>query len=266
VPTLAFTRLTLDALDIEDERSFRGIALYADLKAVLKRAGYAFRILPDSLAGRWDRALLLNLTYWVAGGDGDILVDRTIPADVITHAAWHHLAARALETTPGEPMSAAALFMGEAIASAFDAYLVGRLVGVAPESSMLETQVPAMSECAEAAGLDAAGFDALMQEIGAEPERAFESLRQLLFDATCALLRAPTAEAALDALAGFDTHRFASLLHHYELSNWVLYARAYAPALLGPDARVRALDATLRAERDSLARLTTDWVRPALRD
>ena len=67
-------------------------------------------------------------------------------ADVVAHAAWHYLAARALAPAAGRSLSVDALFLGEAIASAFDVYLVGRLLGHAPRSTFLETQVPAMAE------------------------------------------------------------------------------------------------------------------------
>ena len=261
--SLALQKRRIDALTIEDERSFRHVGLYADLKEILRLDGYEVRVLPASLEGRWDRALFLNLTFWGAGEGGDILDGEQIPADVVAHAAWHHLAARAFG---GGAQSAEALFLGEAIASAFDVYLVGRLLGHAPESSFLETQVPAMAEAAQAAGLSDERFEALLDEIAAAPERAFEDLRALLVDATRALLACTSADAALAALAPFDGHRFGPLLHRYELSNWVLYARAYgqAPATaVGADAR--DVDAILRADGVvSIDWLETNWVVPAL--
>jgi len=136
---LAFSEYCIDELTVDDEPSFRPVGLYADLKEILRRSAYRFRVLPSELAGRWDRALLLNLTFWGADAGGDVLVDRHIPADVVAHAAWHHLASGALKTEPGTPPSPEALFLGEAVASAFDVYLVGRLLGPAPDSSFLET-------------------------------------------------------------------------------------------------------------------------------
>src|ERR1700690_2016531 len=123
----AFERRTLDQLTIRDEPSFRHVALYADLKSVLARAAYAFRVMPAPYERRSDRSLLLNLTFWGADAGGDILAEGAIDADVITHVAWHHLASRALGDS-GEKPSVAALFLGESIASAFDLYLVGRLL------------------------------------------------------------------------------------------------------------------------------------------
>ncbi len=261
--SLALVTRTIDALAIDDEKSFRHVGLYADLKEILRRDKYLVRVLPPELAGRWDRALFLNLTFWGAGEGGDILEAERIPADVVAHAAWHHLAARAFGG--GGALSAEALFFGEAVASAFDVYLVGRLLGHAAESSFLDTQVPAMAEAAQAAGLPDADFEAMLDSIAADPERAFEDLRALLFDATRALLACDSADAALAAMAALDGRRFGPLLHRYELSNWVLYARAYAGGALAPDARVRAVDEALRGEGVvAIDWLTKHWVDPAL--
>ena len=257
-----FDERTIDDLTIDDEESFRHVALYDDLKEVLRRARYSFRILPAGMTGRWDRALFLNLTYWGADAGGDVLVDDHLAADVVAHVAWHHLAKGASKST-----SPAALFFGEAIASAFDLYLVGRLLGHAPRSSFLATQVPAMAEAAERAGLSERAFEKLLGEIAREPERAFEDLRALLFDASTALFACSGAAEALGALAGFDAHRFGPLLHHYELSNWVLYARAHGDHAT-EDATTCQLDRALREAKspdDSLAWLTKNWIDPALR-
>ena len=246
----------LKELTVEDERSFRHVGLYRDLKDVL--GDYRFRVLPEELRGRWDRALLLNLTFWGANEGGDVLVSDEIPADVVAHVAWHHLAAKALSPAGGA-MSADALFLGESIASAFDLYLVGRLLGFSPNSTFLATQVEAIADSAASAGMSDQDFNAMLESVAADPERAFEDLRELLFDATTALLGAKSATDALVVLAAFDTHRFGALLHHYELSNWVLYARAYASSL-EPDSTVRAIDTSLRAAPVALDWLSAEWL------
>ncbi len=275
--TLSFETRTLDDLTIDDERSFRHVGLYADLKQVLRRANFRFQVLPANGKATWDRALFLNLTYWRPEAGGDVLVDDTIPADVVAHVAWHHLAGVALASGPGAPLSAPALFMGEAIASAFDLYLVGRLLGHAPDSSFLETQVPAMKDATDALGLDDGNFATLLRGVADAPERAFADLRALLFDACTALYASTNAEAALRAFGKLDTHRFAPLLHHYQLSNWILYARAQdhgSGGLCdrsgdtrseGADSRTQVLDVELRETPDALSWLTKHWVAPALR-
>lgn len=257
-------RASLDELTVEDAASFRHVGLYGDLAALVSKHGVRFRVLPAE--GRsWDRAVFLNLTFWGAVEGGDVLVDDVIPADVVAHVAWHTLAAAAL-VEPGTTPSTDALFLGEAIASAFDVYLVGRLVGHAPESTFLETQVPAMADCAAASGLEDDAFDALVASISADPERAFEDLRALLFDVTRALVRCSGVDDAHAVLARFADHRFAPLLHRHELSNWVLYARAYAADRDAPtdDPRAVALDRALRSAPDALAYLTKHWVDVAI--
>ena len=249
--------LTLDDLTIDDERSYRHVALYAELKASLRQDGYRF-LVPEGGAS-WDRVLFLNLTFWSPSEGGDLLAGDHIPADVVTHVAWHHLAARALgldrRDAPAEGM-----LLAESIASAFDLFLVGRLIGHAPGSDFLETQVPAMAEAAEAAGLSEDGFEALLADVARDPDRAFEDLRALLFDAGSALLRCTSIQAAAEVLDRFAAHRFAPILHHYELSTWILHARA-AGGSVDPDPTARAVDAALRAAPVSLDWLAARWVR-----
>ncbi len=257
-----FILRSLDELRIDDDRSFRHIGVYADLKDVLVRGKYAFRVLPEDRAASWDRAVFLNLTFWGADEGGDVLVDTRVPADVVTHIAWHHLAAKAFRSEAGAKPSVDALFLGEAIASAFDLYLVGRLLGHSPDSSVLASQVPAIADAAEAAGVSESDFDALLQGVAENPERAFEDLRALLVDATRALFDCTDAESALQVLEGFEAHRFGAILHRYELSNWVLYARAYGDA--APSHSARAVDTALREASDSIEWLTKEWVLPAL--
>ncbi len=248
----------LSALTIDDARSFRHVALYEDLKQIMLADGVLFRV-PERGRASWGRALFLNLTFWSAAEPSDVLTDARVAADALMHAAWHHLARLAFA---GGPLSADALFLGESIASAFDLYLVGRLLGHAPESDFLATQVPAMAERAMEEGVSEEDFEAMLSSIADDPERAFEDLRALLFDVATTLVHATSADHAAELLAPFEARRFGALLHHFELSNWILYARAYARDALAPDPRVRELDATLRAAPASLDWLEAHWVRP----
>lgn len=255
----ALAGASLAELTIEDEASFRDIALYGALKRSLARGRYRFRILGVPASGRWDRALFLNLTFW-SGRGGDVLAFDRLAADVVAHVAWHHVATKALARSARAPLSADALFLGESIASAFDLYLVGRLLADAPRATFLETQVPAMADAASAAGMPARAFEALLRSVARDPASAFEDLRALLFDATTALVRCEGVPDATRVLAKFDRHRFGSLLHHYELSNWVLHARAYAPRALGRDRAVRSVDRSLRRADVALDWLAEHWL------
>lgn len=244
--------VTLDDLTIHDEAAFAGIGAWRALRARLRADGFAFRVAERP----WPRVLFLNLTYWNAAAPSDVLEDDSIEADVVSHAAWHHAARTAL-AVDGR-MSVEALFLGEAIASAFDVYLIGRLMGRVA-CGFLETQVPAMAEAAAEMGADDA-FESLLDGWCADPDAAFESLRQLLFDASCAVFAARDAASADAALDAFRAHPCAPLLHHFELSNWLLYARAYGdPA---PDPGARALDAALRQAPSSVDWLAARWLPP----
>lgn len=248
-------------LVIEDADALRHVGLYHQLERILREDAVEFRLPVHGAPIPWGRALFLNLTFWNAASASDVLGDRHIPADVVAHVAWHHLARCAL--ADGSPPCADALFLGEAIASAFDIYLVGRLLGHAPDAAFLESQVPRMAESAMDAGLSEPDFEALLETIAADPDRAFEDLRALLFDACTALVGAPSVDHAATMLAELDGRRFAPLIHHFELSNWILFARAHAPTELTPNPKIRAVDATLRAAPSAIAWLEANWVRPA---
>lgn len=253
---MALEPRTLDDLDVDDERSFRHVALYESLKGLLRRDGYRF-LVPAAGEASWSRTVFLNLTYWSPGAEGDVLAGAHIDADVVAHVAWHHAAKKALAS---EAPCAGGLLLGESIASAFDLYLMGRLFGHAPESSFLETQVPAMVEAAVDAGAREKDVSKLFDVVAAEPERAFEEMRALLFDASMALVAAASPREADAVLERFESRRFGCFLHHYELSTWVLYAKAYAPRPASCGAGVRAIDDALRAAPDSLAWLEARWL------
>jgi hypothetical protein len=265
---VSLRRILLDELIITDEASFKHVALYGRLKNVLRETKYPFHVAAGGAPLSWDRATFLNLTFWNAEEGADLLCENSIPADVVAHVAWHHLATTRLarlappaQGAKGAPC-ADALFFGEAIASAFDLYLVGRLLPNTPDSDFIATQVAIMGEAAEQAGLDAAQFEALLEAVVADPERAFEDLRSLLFDVTRGLVVCCNAAEAQRVLESFTAHRFASLLHHYQLSNWVLYARAYGAADAAQERAIHEIDETLRQAPVALDWLASHWLTP----
>jgi hypothetical protein len=252
--------VSLDELVIDDEASFASIPLYPRLKAALRRSGHRFLLPAGGAPASWDRVLFLNLTYWNGEEGADVLVDEHLAADVVTHIAWHHVVGERVKEAGGVGRSATAMLFGESIASAFDLHVLGRLWREAPGSEFVTTQVPIMSEAAQEAGMTDDDFATLMTNLAEDPDRAFEDLRGLLFDASTALVAcrdAVEAEAALERFAG---HRFAALLHHFQLSNWILYARAYAAPSPAADALVRGFDATLRQAPVSLTWLADHWL------
>lgn len=259
-----FPKLKLQDLHVDDEDSFSHVGLYADLRAIVEDSDHRFVILHRNVKrADWDRAAFLNLTFWHAHEPVDVLVDDHLAADVIGHIAWHMLGSRNLAPEPGRAQSAATMLISESIASAFDLYLVGRLLGHRPDSLFLETQVPAMAEAASGAGMEEDAFEAMLQSIADDPERAFEDLRSLLFDAGMALGSCPDVETAARVLDSMEDRRFSELIHHYELSNWTLYGRAYGATEDGKEAALD-LDRTLRQAPVALDWLEKNWVQPAL--
>ena len=263
VAAMPLASVSLDDLTIEDEDSFSHVALYGRLKKLLRRSGHRFLIPADGEVASWDRTVFLNLTYWNADQGADILCDRHLAADVVAHVAWHHVVSTQLAKLVGAAgaKSAAALFFAESIASAVDLYLVGRLLGNAPDSDFVTSQVPIMAEAAEQAGLSSDSFSVMMDDVVRDPERAFEDLRALLLDVTMALFQCADAKSAQAALESFGGHRFAALLHHFQLSAWVLYARAYGSAepAVGATNAIHQLDVTLRQAPVSLDWLESNW-------
>lgn len=251
--------VTLDELTIDDDAALKKIGLYRRLKRHLRDTSYRFRVADPEGAVSWDRALFLNLTFWTPGDGADVLCSDHIAADVVAHVGWHHVVQARL-TPAGATPTAAALFFAEAIASAFDLYLVGRLLENDPDSDFITSQVPIMADVAQQAGLPEGEFEALLQGIHQKPEKSFEDLRALLFDVTLALYRCDGVGDALAALDRVASHRFAPLLHHFELSNWVLYARAHARPDAAQDAAVMASDDELRRAPCSLDWLDERWV------
>lgn len=256
--------VTLDELTILDEADFAHVAEYAKLKRALRSSSHRFRVPADGTHVSWDRALFLNLTFWNAKETTDVLCETHVPADTVAHVAWHCIAGPHLERLAPNGVhaapTAAALLFAESIASAFDLYLVGRLLRNVPEADFIESQVSIMGEAASEAGLSDADFAALLEGVVEEPERAFEDLRTLLFDASRALSACASVDEAELVFERFQEHRFESLLHHYALSTWVLYSRAHGGSSPAEERTVLEIDATLRAAPVSLEWLMKHWV------
>lgn len=253
--------LNLSSLTIEDASSFKHVGLFADLSEILDEARYEF-LVPTEGSIPWDRALFLNLTFWDEHEARDVLTEAEIPADVLMHVGWHFLGNRFLAPSPEAEL------LSEAIASAFDLYLVGRLLGHAPDSTFLASQVPQMAEVAVAAGLDDDEFEALLEDVAKDPDQAFEDLRKLLFAITTRLIPVTDASRACEVLASFDEHRFAPLLHHYELTTWITKARLSEKsthrAKTGAQREAREVHDVLSSVSSSIEWLEKEWVRRTL--
>ena len=171
--------LPLAELTICDEADYAEVTLFGRLKQVLVDAGACYRIaVPDGPLAHWAPVALLNLTYWSPEEQDDILAEPELTGDVVAHRAWHHLAHRALKTAS---RTVEGLLLGEAVASAFDIYLVGKLLSSAPDAAMLQSQLPLMAEVAEQAGLDEHAVQGVFERMADAPEESFEAMRSPTF-------------------------------------------------------------------------------------
>lgn len=243
--------MRLDDLEILEDSLFEKIALYRQLKTNLAGSALRFEVLEGA---SFHRVKLLNLTLWQPTSNLELLSSAQIPADVVAHVAWHRAGAGIIGAT-----SADALLLTESIASAFDVYLVGRLLALSAESEFLETQVAAMAEMGMDEGLSDEDFEALLHACATTPEQGFETLRALLFDTARALVDATSASDAHAVLAAqCEGNPFGPLIHHFELSNWALYCRAYGRIERDPVAV--ALHEELRGDKRSLETLAERWL------
>ena len=252
---MALRKITLRELRVTGARALRTDRYYPALSSRLLRDRYELRVEPKLDP---NRALLLNLSFWSPGDGADVIASRSIAADVVAHIAWHHVARQALGAA-GTTVDG--MLLGESIASAFDVYLVGRLLVLDASCEFLRSQIPALSEVAASAGLSAKKFQALLGALARDPEAAFADLRQLLFEVATQLLRARGIDAANAVIESHRRDRFFSLLHHYNVSNWLLHSRAYGPKFsLQVDRRIAALDQAMRGADSELRYLARQWL------
>jgi hypothetical protein len=249
-------RLAFSELTVEDEASFSHVGLYADLVAIARRDDLRFAIAGDERRPGAQRALLLNLLFWEPR-TADVLASDSLPADVVMHVVWHHVVAKHL------PPGGLSDLLAESIASAFDVYLVGRLLGHRPDSEFLATQVPRMADAALDAGMSEQGFEELLESTSRDPEGAFEAVRALLFEAACALTEVGSLDDADARLASFESRPFGALLHHFEVPTWVLRTRLSQARedTKGRDREALALHTELASSKRSLDWLEQHWVR-----
>ena len=251
-------RVRLSDLIVPDEAAYEDFPLWAKLKARLVEQEVEMYLADPASSNRhWADTALINHTVLLPRGATEILHDRNVPADALMHTAWHHAGVEAMGALSS---SAEGLLLGESVASAFDAFVVGTLLRTESEHpSALDTQVPAMAEAAAAGGGSPEDFEALLHRMAEDPEGSFEELRELLFDVSMGLLRADGVDAADEVLSNVHGHVFAPILHHYDLSIWVLYARAFGKDLKA-HASLRKIDVALREESHPLAWLESHWL------
>jgi len=207
-------RVLLGNLEVRDERAMESLPIYRSLKSALRDGDVRFLLTEDPI-DHADAARVLNLAFWDPATEMEVLSEPSLSADQLAHNAWHFVVHRGLGEAANSP---AGLLLAESIASASDLYWVGSLIGEVGESEFLETQVPAMSDAAFAAGYEESVVEEILHDAAQSPASAFESLRELLFDTAYRLYSADGIEDAAEILREGAEHPMGALLHHYEIS------------------------------------------------
>jgi len=251
------TSVPLSALAIEDESDFEGMPLYPRLARALLDADVHYRVAAaGSALSSWGHVALLNHGFWTPEDSDDVLEGRVLTADVVAHRAWHHLAAEALGDAARSPEG---LMLGESIASAFDAFMLGDLLTRRPQAAMLESQLPVMMDAMADAGLADTEAETVFAGFAEAPRRSFADLRSLLYGTGVALWKSDDVDGAARVLESASRHALAPVLHHYRLATWVLYARAYASTDVDSAPAIE-LAAELHASDDPLELLVSRWL------
>ena len=250
---MSLQRISPADLVVDDEQSFETLAEYRALKSALLRSECPFLVTSEADGEQSSR--LLNLAYWDPAEFLEVLPEAALSADQFAHNALHYCGHRALGAAA---CSVEGILFVESIASAADIYWLGRLLTEDPYAGFLESQVPAMSEAAESAGVAADEFAGLLQAAAADPSAAFGALRRTLFDTAIALVNATSVDEADEVLRAEAEQPWSALRHHYALSNWVLFARINGDKGAENDA-VRSADKRLRESEDPMTDLASMW-------
>ena len=208
--------LALSDLAIDEADAFRraGIDLLDAALPLLKN--HRFIVTPGKGLAR-----LADLLNWRAGALCEHIDRRGVSADQVIHFAIHHVLDQNLEENhPG------AVLLAECLASASDLYLLGKLSQAGEETAFLSDTIESMCSYYE---MYAAEPDHLEQFFAAFLENPFETMVEtacFLFHFGAAFLKS---EPDLAVLTRFSENARYPLVHHYNLTNWILTIRARFP-------------------------------------
>lgn len=210
--------LPLDALQLIDADIYTraAIPLLEPAKTLLKRKNVQAAV----LEGQVGRARLVNLLAWDPSDHLEYLDNNSIEADQVLHFAMHQLA----EHTWGSAR-AVDLITAEALASAVDIYLLGKLAEAGEEPGFLIDTLDSWGFFYEQYA-DEDRLKQLLQNMIDDPFASFQRLTRFLIKATLPLLRLNDGTALSKHLAECEAEDFYPLLHHYNVTNWVLAVRA----------------------------------------
>jgi len=212
--------LPIEAIEIDDRDAYGKVALDGLLEAAsatLDRAGVRVVV---TERGR-GTARLANLLCWQVQANLELADDAVLSGDQIIHFALHHLADQQM----GHEDPRALLF-AETLASSADILLLGSLASLEPEPDFV---VETMESFAYYYDLYAGSEEVLARVLTRIVDDPFAMMRAVclfLYAAAEPLLSASDLATTLSHLDRLVEDDLYPLVHHYNMTNWILAIRA----------------------------------------
>lgn len=208
---------TLQELEIFEQDAFKRADIkLLDLSLHLLK-DHRMAVIPHSTG----LARLVNLLHWDASENLEYLDGEGVLADQIIHFAVHHVMNRFNQCNTAKGM-----LFAECMASAADVYLVGKLSQAGEETDFLQDTLESFSTYYEMYAVDETHLELMLSTILEQPFKAMMDLANYLFQFGSALLGA---QPDLEKLIQLQEHFSYPLVHHYNISNWILTIRSKFP-------------------------------------
>jgi len=173
-------------------------------------------------------ARLLNLVHWDVATHLEYLDERAVYADQLCHFAAHQLIDALLGSR--DPY---ALLFAEAFASALDFYLLGKLIQAGEETGFLIETIESFTTYYELYDSEDQ-LELVLTRTGEAPFTLMAEVADYLFQCAILLMSKADPGEIMQALGWLAEGPLYPLVHHYNVSNWVLAIRVRCPAP-GPD-------------------------------
>ena len=224
----------LEDLEVYEAETYR--------KANIKLLDYAHLLLSQMqtkailFADSKGIARIANLLLWEAGKGQEFIDGHGIYADQLIHSAIHQL----LEHVLGSKHPLNMLF-AECLASASDIYLLGKLSQAGQETDFLHDTLESYGSYYELYAHQDEDFVTTLNAIRRKPFETMIALADYLFEFCEPLLYPQTVRDSTLPLVMAERCHFYPLVHHYNISNWILTIRGKHAK--PPSAPPAALDA-----------------------
>ena len=215
--------LALTDLTIYEAEPFRRAEIGLLDAALLVLKDHRFIHLPGKGLSK-----MVDLLNWRAGARCEHIESRGIFADQAVHFAIHHV----LEGVLGgrQPQT---VLLAECVASASDMYLLGKLSEAGEETGFLSETIESYCSYYEMYAAEAEQLEHLLSAFLDDPFKTMAETAIFLFSFGTALLGPNWNRAVLTEMTA---NPYYPLVHHYNLTNWILSIRAQFPGRLVDDA------------------------------